>query len=43
VSDAAREETPVAEFEAMLAEACGNPGTRRRVRWPMHFRVGEVR
>lgn len=39
----ARGEEPVAQFEATIAEAWGEPRTRRRVRWPMHFRVGEVR
>ena len=39
----ARGEAPVVEFEAALAESWGEPKTRRRVRWPMHFRVGEIR
>lgn len=39
----ARGPEPVATFERALREAWGNPARTRRVRWPMHFRVGEVR
>jgi SAM-dependent methyltransferase len=40
---AARGEEPVLEFERTVADAWGTPGTQRRVCWPLHFRVGEIR
>ena len=40
---AARGEQPVLEFEAALGTAWGDPLLCRRVRWPMHFRIGELR
>ena len=40
---AARGEAKVVEFEAALREAWGNPNVPKRLRWPLHFRVGEVR
>lgn len=39
----ARGQEPLAEFEAALATAWGAPDIRRRVRWPLHFRVGQIR
>ncbi len=40
---AARGEEPVQAFEAALSEAWGSPLRTRRIRWPLHFRVGELR
>jgi SAM-dependent methyltransferase len=39
----ARGEDQVLEFEANVASAWGNPKVQRRVIWPLHFRVGELR
>jgi SAM-dependent methyltransferase len=39
----ARGEEQVLEFEANIALAWGNPKVQRRVIWPLHFRVGELR
>lgn len=39
----ARGEAGVSEFEAELLAAWGEPTERRRIRFPLHFRVGEVR
>lgn len=40
---AARGEEPVTTFEAAARSAWATPALRRRLRWPLHFRVGEVR
>jgi ubiquinone/menaquinone biosynthesis C-methylase UbiE len=40
---AARGETQVLEFEGAVAESWGNAKVSRRIRWPLHFRVGELR
>jgi hypothetical protein len=39
----ARGEEQVVAFEEAVGEAWGNPKVPRKVRWPMHFRVGEIR
>lgn len=39
----ARGEEAVLQFEGELLEAWGKPGIRRQIRWPLHFRIGEVR
>jgi SAM-dependent methyltransferase len=38
-----RGEQPVKAFEEALRFKWGNPALRRRIRWPMHFRVGQLR
>jgi SAM-dependent methyltransferase len=40
---AARGEEPVRSFEEALSSMWGDPYRRRRVRWPIHCRIGEVR
>lgn len=40
---AARGEQPVLDFEEEVRREWGNPLLRRPIRWPMRFRVGEVR
>jgi SAM-dependent methyltransferase len=40
---AARGDEPVLAFEATMREAWGEPQRRRPVRFPLHFRVGELR
>ena len=40
---AARGEEQVLAFEAAVTESWGNPKRPRRVRFPLHFRVGELR
>ena len=40
---AARGEQPVLEFEAAIRETWGNPRLRRAIRWPLHFRIGQLR
>ncbi len=39
----ARGEGPVQEFEGALRVRWGNPMLRRRVRWTLHMRVGQLR
>jgi SAM-dependent methyltransferase len=39
----ARGEEAVLQFEQELLEAWGTPTIRRPIRWPLHFRIGEVR
>ena len=39
----ARGEEPVLLFEATIRETWGNPKLLRRVRWPLHFRIGQLR
>ena len=39
----ARGEEPVLAFEDALAQMWGDPQRRRRVRWPVHCRIGEIR
>ncbi len=39
----ARGEEALLTFEQALLEGWGNPAVRRQVRWPLHFRIGEVR
>jgi SAM-dependent methyltransferase len=39
----ARGEEQVLAFEAAIGESWGNPKHSRRVRFPLHFRVGELR
>jgi SAM-dependent methyltransferase len=39
----ARGEGQVLEFEAAITETWGSPRLLRRVRWPMHFRIGQLR
>ena len=39
----ARGEAQVLEFEAAIRETWGSPRLLRRVRWPMHFRIGQLR
>jgi len=38
-----RGEEPVFAFEEALAEMWGDPRQRRRVKWPVHCRIGEIR
>ena len=38
-----RGEEPVFAFEEALAEMWGDPWQRRRVKWPVHCRIGEIR
>ena len=38
-----RGEAQVFEFEAVIRETWGNPKLLRRVRWPLHFRIGQLR
>ena len=38
-----RGEEPVLAFEEALAEMWGDPLQRRRVKWPVHCRIGEIR
>lgn len=40
---AARGEEPVRAFEEALRERWGMPMIRRKVRWPLHFRIGHLR
>lgn len=40
---AARGEEPVTTFESELRSLWGPPETKRRIRWPMYFRVGQLR
>lgn len=40
---AARGDEPLAEFESSIASAWGPVDLRRRVRWPLYFRIGQVR
>jgi SAM-dependent methyltransferase len=40
---AARGEQPVLVFEDALAGMWGDPAVRRRVKWPVHLRIGEIR
>jgi ubiquinone/menaquinone biosynthesis C-methylase UbiE len=39
----ARGEEPVLAFEEALAQMWGDPSQQRRVRWPIHCRIGEIR
>ena len=39
----ARGEAQVLEFEAAIRDRWGSPRLLRRVRWPMHFRIGQLR
>jgi ubiquinone/menaquinone biosynthesis C-methylase UbiE len=39
----ARGEEPMLAFEDALVEMWGDPVERRRVKWPVHFRIGEIR
>lgn len=39
----ARGEAPVIAFEQQVRELWGREGLRRVVRWPLHFRIGQVR
>ena len=39
----ARGEAPVLEFEAVMSKAWGNPRLQRRIRWPLHVRIGRLR
>lgn len=39
----ARGEGPVLEFEQQVKALWGREGLRRTVRWPLHFRIGQVR
>jgi SAM-dependent methyltransferase len=38
-----RGEAPLFAFEEALAEMWGDPVQRKRVKWPIHFRIGEIR
>ena len=40
---AARGDAQVLQFEAVIRETWGNPKLLRRVRWPLHFRIGQLR
>jgi len=39
----ARGEAPVVAFERQVQSLWGREGLRRVVRWPLHFRIGQVR
>ena len=39
----ARGEEPVLAFEDALAEMWGDPTAKRRVKFPVHCRIGEIR
>ncbi|MDA1080154.1 MAG: class I SAM-dependent methyltransferase [Gemmatimonadetes bacterium] len=39
----ARGEAPLLEFEAALGKVWGSESLGRAVRWPLHFRIGEIR
>ncbi len=40
---AVRGEEPVLDFEAAVVRAWGADSVRRPVRWPLHFRIGQIR
>ena len=39
----ARGEGPLLEFEAAMSRTWGNPRLQRRIRWPLHVRIGQLR
>jgi len=38
-----RGEVPVHTFEEALAEMWGDPAQKKRVKWPIHLRIGQIR